>query len=524
MRRSLLFLDIAALLREPSLQQRGHKACQSSRGRGMLPLLIAILLSLAPGMLHADALVADHTTESILRFSNTGNLIGTFVASGSGGLKTPYQLSFGPDGNLYVCDSFGNDVLRYNGSTGAFMDAFVPPGSGGLQSPYTLTFGPDGNLYVLSEGMRQVSEYNGVSGAFIRVFASGNMVAPRGIAFGPDGNLYIADEINVLKYNGITGGYIGVFVSAGTGGLNEPVSLAFGPDGDLYVSGANSGVSRYNELTGSFIDNFVPFAGTGYQIAFSPEGNLYLSVNNGSTLGSIFGYNGQTGAFIGNLVPSGGAGEVYGFTFMPGTSNTGPPQASRIVPAIGGNAGTTTVQISGSGFQSGATVTLTGSGNNIVGTNTSLLSSGVLSTTLNLTNASPGVRNVVVNNPDGTSSTLSAAFAVVQGGSPQLWAQLFGSAGIRVGTAQAYYIGYGNLGTTDALGTRLMVYIPTSVAPNLTLGNANGVVTAFAQGATTVVTIDVGRVPAGSTSFIPVTLTAGASQAPFQIQVNISGH
>jgi hypothetical protein len=33
-----------------------------------------------------------------------------------------------------------NGVVRFNGTTGAFIDNFVTNGSGGLQSPFGLTF------------------------------------------------------------------------------------------------------------------------------------------------------------------------------------------------------------------------------------------------------------------------------------------------------------------------------------------------------------------------------------------------
>jgi hypothetical protein len=60
-------------------------------------------------------------------------------ASGSG-LANPVGLLFGPDGNLYVSNYYGNRVLRYNGTTGAYIDTFVAAGSGGLNGPTYMTF------------------------------------------------------------------------------------------------------------------------------------------------------------------------------------------------------------------------------------------------------------------------------------------------------------------------------------------------------------------------------------------------
>ena len=73
--------------------------------------------------------------------------VSAFVAAGSGGLSAPKDLVLGPDGNVYVASSGTNSVIRYT-PTGQLLGTFVAAGSGGLSSPYGLAFGPDGNLYV----------------------------------------------------------------------------------------------------------------------------------------------------------------------------------------------------------------------------------------------------------------------------------------------------------------------------------------------------------------------------------------
>jgi hypothetical protein len=186
-----------------------------------------------------------HASHEVLRFDGTtGNLIGTFVTSGAGGLNGPNGLRFGPDGYLYVVGNHNSNVLRYDGTTGAFVDEFVQAGSGGLDGPTNIAFGPDGNLYVTSSGSDQVLRYNRSNGAFIDAFATAGadgLDNPHCLQFGPAGRLYVcsAHTDEVLKYNEITGEFMGVFISSSCG-LVYPRGLTFGPDNNAYAAGHSS--------------------------------------------------------------------------------------------------------------------------------------------------------------------------------------------------------------------------------------------------------------------------------------------
>ena len=69
----------------------------------------------------------------------TGAFIDLFANTGN---DYPLGIAFGPDNNLYVATALtsGTAVMRFNYPSGASMGFFVPPGSGGLTSPYHLTF------------------------------------------------------------------------------------------------------------------------------------------------------------------------------------------------------------------------------------------------------------------------------------------------------------------------------------------------------------------------------------------------
>ena len=157
------------------------------------------------------------------------------VAPGSGGLRAPTGLVFGPGGDLYVSSALTDQVLRYEGATGAFIDAFVSGGSAntGVRFPVDLVFGSDAHLYVSSFENNRVQRYDGQTGAFISSFASGHVSGPAGLVFGPGraANLYVSatKTDRVVRFDGTTGAFVDSFVDNGSGGLSAPHFLIFLP-------------------------------------------------------------------------------------------------------------------------------------------------------------------------------------------------------------------------------------------------------------------------------------------------------
>lgn len=221
----------------------------------------------------------------------TGDFVEALVPNGSGGLETPQDIVFGPDGNLYISSTNIDGIRRYDSETGAFIDVFA------VGPSYMLEFGPDGNLYATDPSGNSILRYDGQTGDFIDVFAVGNG-RPLDLAFGPDGNLYVSDWIagDVYRYDGQTGGSIDALNPPGGSVRN----LTFGPDGNLYVCEYNSdSVLKYDGQWSTFA------SGGGldlpYALAFGNDGNLYVS-STANPYEAILRYDGETGAFIDEFI------------------------------------------------------------------------------------------------------------------------------------------------------------------------------------------------------------------------------
>ena len=266
---------------------------------------------------YGDLFVTGYLSHSVARFDSASQTYQPFVVANSGGLQQARGIAVGPDGNVYVSDPSQNIIFRYDGSTGAPLPAsgqsgaiFIPASSGGLSGSADLTFGSDGNLYVCSNNTNQILEYQGPAGlspgAFMKTFVSvSNGTAPGFLTFGPDGDLYVslsdpglpaygAAYGQVNRYDGATGAPIGtgVFVPLASGGLAQPRQIVFDPQGTyMYVVEGMNGIGgpmgevlRYqgpNGLNpGAYVDAYITAGQAGISIpvglAIDNAGNLYV--------------------------------------------------------------------------------------------------------------------------------------------------------------------------------------------------------------------------------------------------------
>jgi hypothetical protein len=194
----------------------------------------------------------------------------------------------------------------------------------------------------------------------------------------------------------------------------------------------------------------------------------------------------------------------------------------KVTPAVGGTFGSTTVTMSGAGFESGATAVLSSGGGSVASGQFVKVSTdgATLRTTFDLTAVASGTYDVEVVNPDTTSFVVPHSFTVQTGGGSNLWVTLVGRSLIRVGTPSTFNVSYGNTGLNDAYFARVWVQFPTAslsyqlgttVTQPLITGNpidVSGVPLDVKVGDQTVHPLIIPVVPAGSTGSVPTSLTA----------------
>ena len=197
------------------------------------------------------------------------------------GLAHPFDVSFGPDGHLFVPSQDTNVVGRYFGPRGdgqsgrpmpypaAFQtqshkggDHAPPPGTfvpsrhheaHGLTAVRGLLFDADGRLYVVDRDANRVNCHDGASGAWLRAFEHPHMSKPvHLLAPAPHRLLVGSRDPSAIFEIDTASGQVSPLVRAGAGGLDGPAGMAIGPDKKLYVCSRESKqILRFDALSGA---------------------------------------------------------------------------------------------------------------------------------------------------------------------------------------------------------------------------------------------------------------------------------
>jgi hypothetical protein len=352
---------------------------------------------------------------------------------------------------------------------------------------------------------------------------------------------------NGLIYSTLLGGpqYGGGGTFAGANSYSQGKAIMLDQSGEAYVVG-------YTE-SGGF-----PTTPDAFQPTY-PGGNGYNAfVSKLNATGSALVYSSYLGGTTGDQYAAGiavdSAGDAYvvGFTsalafpvtqsayqvaFLGGGWDSfvtkfpiGAPvglSITGIEPPVGGNSGSVTATVVGTGFEPSATLSLVCSGQpNIVASNVSVSLDGrTITGTFALTGTQAAGCSVVVANTDGTTVSDAGAFFIQQGGSPKMWVDIVGLSKVRGGAPENYYVVYGNTGNIDATGVVVSIEVPTALSWQLQPGQTPGY--QIQQNGNLLRSFVVPRIPPQGSNAIIVNLTgvplSGADvSVPFQFSAWIN--
>lgn len=189
--------------------------------------------------------------------ANTIELEANLVIAGNQDyqLNSPRDIAIAPDGTLYVADSLNHRILHLDpegnllhtwgefGATDYNTNIAAPPGA--FNEPWGLAVGPDGSVYVADTWNNRIQKFT-PDGEFVTMWglfgAAESPVhfwGPRGVAVDNEGRVFVTDTGNkrVVVFDD-QGNDLSAFGGAGMGvaQFDEPVGISVDDQGRVYVA------------------------------------------------------------------------------------------------------------------------------------------------------------------------------------------------------------------------------------------------------------------------------------------------
>jgi DNA-binding beta-propeller fold protein YncE len=182
----------------------------------------------------------------------TANLVVGALGAEPGQFNAPRGIAFASDGSFYVADSRNHRIQHWSAEGkvlkvwGTFADQAAGNAPlGTLNEPWGVAVGPDGNVYVTDTWNHRVQKFSAdgtplkMWGVFGTAETPGALYGPRGISVDTQGRVYVADTGNkrivVYDSNGIL---LTMFGTEGfdPGQFSEPVDVKVDLAGNVYVT------------------------------------------------------------------------------------------------------------------------------------------------------------------------------------------------------------------------------------------------------------------------------------------------
>ena len=251
--------------------------------------LIALSLIALMGAAGAAACVKSAAACTLPPYLQTYQYVGQFGSLGSAAGSFDYltQITFGPNGHLYVADTHNARIqeLTTDGTWVSTIGVDSPPdwgGSTGFDQPQGIAVDAD---HVWAVDYTSGLAWFGPSGTWQGMSLGPNAPIdtfnlPQGAGVDGLGNVFVADTSNarVVKYDSS-----GAFVCAiATAGMFNPVAVAVNAAGMVYVADSSGTIVRFTpDLTGTVytFDGGITQDGLSSpsSIALDPAGNIYTA-------------------------------------------------------------------------------------------------------------------------------------------------------------------------------------------------------------------------------------------------------
>jgi RHS repeat-associated protein len=214
-----------------------------------------------------------------------------YVSSFGSGLSHPCGVAVDPHGNVWVANSYANNIEKYSAS-GTLLATYgtYGTGHGEYHEPVGIAINQStGNVYIADQNNNRVQELN-ERGEWVRTWGSegsenGQFHEAENVAIGASGHVFVTDwgndRVQVFEENGA---YLSKFGAPGSGNgqFNGPSYIAI-HSGTVYVGDVNnSRIQRFSEAGvysgqsgswGSAIGQYEYPSG----IAFNASGKLFLA-------------------------------------------------------------------------------------------------------------------------------------------------------------------------------------------------------------------------------------------------------
>ena len=191
---------------------------------------------------HDNIWVTDIGNHMVFQFNPQGKLLLALGKSGKPGntidqFNKPTDVAFGPEGEFYVSDGYGNSRVMKFAANGKYLGQWGEPGKGPGQFnlPHSIII-DDKNRVLVGDRENDRVQIFDREGKLLEVWPG---FAPYGMEYDAQGRLFVADgrANKVLQVNP-AGKVVNSWGKKGTGlgEYNLPHMLAFDADGNLYIA------------------------------------------------------------------------------------------------------------------------------------------------------------------------------------------------------------------------------------------------------------------------------------------------